>query len=126
NLAAYTQKNVKRMLAYSTIAHAGYMLMAVAAMVVILNAPASAGLDTHVEATKALEGLLYYLAVYLFMNLGAFAIVAIIRNYTYSEEIDSYAGLYAQAPVLCLGMGVCLFSLVGLPPLGGFVGKFMI
>lgn len=126
NLAAYTQKNVKRMLAYSTIAHAGYMLMAVAAMIVILNAPADLGIDKEGQATSAVEGLLYYLAVYLFMNLGAFAIVAIIRNYTFSEEIDSYAGMLSQSPILCIGMFCCMFSLVGLPPFGGFVGKLMI
>src|SRR5262249_9974201 len=69
NLAAYGQSNIKRLLAYSTIAHAGIMLMAVSAMMVILNAPA-AGVDRHVFAARAVEGLLYYLAVYFFMNLG--------------------------------------------------------
>lgn len=126
NLAAYAQSNVKRLLAYSTIAHAGYMLMAVAAMIVVLNAPADAGLHTTFEATRALEGLLYYLSVYLFMNLGAFAIVAIIRNHTFSEEIDAYRGLWQESPALCVCMLICLFSLVGLPPLGGFVGKYMV
>ena len=74
----------------------------------------------------ACKGLLYYLAVYLFMNLGAFAIVALIRNQMYSEEIEDYAGLASETPVLCVCMGICLFSLVGLPPFGGFVGKLMI
>ena len=126
NLAAYAQTNVKRLLAYSTIAHAGYMLMAVAAMMVVLNGPAVADVDPSTEARRCIEGLLYYLFVYLFMNLGAFAIVALIRNHTFSEEIEDYNGLAHQAPVLCVCMGVCLFSLVGMPPLGGFVGKFMI
>ncbi|MEX0717319.1 MAG: NADH-quinone oxidoreductase subunit N [Planctomycetaceae bacterium] len=129
NLAAYAQTNVKRLLAYSTIAHAGYMLMAVGAMMVIRHAPDSAGLSEaqrHADSIRALEGLLYYLAVYLFMNLGAFAIVALIRNRIYSEEIADYAGLAQEAPALCVGMVICLVSLVGLPPLGGFVGKFMI
>ncbi|MBS0263916.1 MAG: hypothetical protein JSS02_18400 [Planctomycetes bacterium] len=128
NLAAYTQKNIKRMLAYSTIAHAGYMLMAVAAMMVILNAPAGGLTAAAREAFAAtcVQGLLYYLAVYFFMNLGAFAIVALIRNQTFSEEIESYAGLSKQAPLLSLCMAICLFSLVGLPPFGGFAGKFMV
>ena len=76
--------------------------------------------------TGCLEGLLYYLWVYLFMNLGAFAIVAFLRNHIGSEEIDDYAGLGWETPALCVCMLVCLFSLVGMPPLGGFIGKFMI
>jgi NADH-quinone oxidoreductase subunit N len=121
NLAAYSQRNMKRMLAYSTIAHAGYMLMAVSALLVLQsgNSPPEAG---H----RAIEGLLYYLCVYLFMNLGAFAIVAFIRNQTFSEEIDDYKGMAQQSPVLAISMAICLFSLVGIPPLGGFYGKAFI
>ncbi len=129
NLAAYAQTNIKRLLAYSTIAHAGYMLMAVAAMVVIVNSRAVGDFSqlwVDTEAKRCLEGLLYYLFVYLFMNLGAFAIVALIRNHIFSEEIEDYNGLYEQAPVLCVCMGICMFSLTGVPPLGGFIGKFMI
>lgn len=126
NLTAYKQTNVKRLLAYSTIAHAGYMLMGVAAMMVLMNDPASGGMGDTAPAARALKGLLYYLAVYLFMNLGAFAIVALLRNRIHSEEIDDYAGLASQTPTLCVCMGICLFSLVGMPPFGGFVGKFMI
>jgi NADH-quinone oxidoreductase subunit N len=129
NLAAYSQSNMKRLLAYSTIAHAGYMLMAVSAMVVLLSATdreASNGLLIDDRAARAVEGLLYYLAAYLFMNLGAFAITALIRNEIFSEEIEDYRGLGFQAPILAIGMGVCLFSLVGLPPLGGFVGKLFV
>lgn len=128
NLAAYAQNNMKRLLAYSTIAHAGYMLMAVAALLVILNAPrpdvATAG--RVFQAERCIEGLLYYLWVYLFMNLGAFAIVALIRNEIFSEDIHDYAGLVWQAPVLAVAMGICMFSLVGIPPFGGFIGKFMV
>jgi len=76
--------------------------------------------------TRALEGLLYYLAVYMFMNLGAFAVVAFIRNSIFSEEIDDYAGLISVTPILCVCMLICMFSLIGMPPFGGFVGKFMI
>ncbi len=126
NLAAYSQTNMKRLLAYSTIAHAGYMLMAVAALIVLKSGGTGSTLSLAERSSHAVEGLLYYLAVYLFMNLGAFSITALIRNEIFSEEIDDYRGLGFQAPVLCVGMGLCLFSLVGLPPLGGFIGKLLI
>ena len=131
NLAAYSQTNVKRLLAYSTIAHAGYMMMAVSAMLVIMNASGAgwSGDRQYAESVRSVEGLMYYLAVYLFMNLAAFAIVALIRNETYSEEIDSYNGLAQQGgtmALLCACMAIALFSLVGLPPFGGFVGKLFI
>lgn len=124
NLAAYAQTNLKRLLAYSTIAHAGYMVMAVAALLVMANSPKALSLES--DMNKAVEGLLYYLVVYLFMNLGAFGIIAIARNYTFSEEIDSFKGLVSQSPTLCVGMLICMFSLVGMPPFGGFVGKLFI
>jgi NADH-quinone oxidoreductase subunit N len=129
NLAAYAQSNIKRLLAYSTIAHAGYMLMAVASMMVILNAPPVSGVTAASRITSAeycIQGLLYYLAVYFFMNLGAFAIVAIVRNQTYSEQIADYAGLAWQSPTLAVGMLVCMFSLIGMPPFGGFFGKLVV
>jgi NADH-quinone oxidoreductase subunit N len=129
NLAAYAQTNIKRLLAYSTIAHAGYMLMAVAAMMVLVNAGPEFFTPENPKTelvAGALEGLIYYLAVYLFMNLGAFAIVAFIRNQIHSEEIKDYAGLGWQAPCLGIGMAFCLFSLVGMPPFGGFFAKLMI
>jgi len=127
NLAAYAQTNIKRLLAYSTIAHAGYMLMAVSALVVIQAA--GSGLENFDVATsskRCIEGLLFYLFVYLFMNLGAFTVVALIRNATFSEEIDSYGGIGWEAPWLCTCMLICMFSLVGLPPFGGFWGKLVI
>ena len=132
NLAAYTQTNVKRLLAYSTIAHAGYMLMAVSALLVIADAPLTADWSRArvvEQSSRAVEGLMYYLAVYLFMNLVAFSVVAILRNETYSEEIESYNGLFHQNPatkLLCLAMLMAMFSLVGLPPFGGFFAKFQI
>jgi NADH-quinone oxidoreductase subunit N len=75
---------------------------------------------------QSIEGLLYYLVVYLFMNLGAFAVIAIARNHTFSEEVDSFKGLISQSPTLCIVMLICMFSLVGMPPFGGFVGKLFI
>lgn len=127
NLAAYGQSNIKRLLAYSTIAHAGYMLMAVSALVVIRSAGSGIeGFDVAANSERCIEGLLFYLFVYLFMNLGAFAVVALIRNETFSEEIDSYNGIGWEAPWLCACMLICMFSLVGLPPFGGFWGKLVI
>jgi NADH-quinone oxidoreductase subunit N len=125
NLSAYSQTNMKRLLAYSTIAHAGYMLMAVSAMMIFLNAPGDAS-TANTNASLAIEGLLYYLVVYVLMNLGAFGIVALIRNEIYSEEIADYAGMSKTSPMLAVGMLICLFSLVGIPPTGGFIGKFVI
>ena len=119
NLAAYGQTNMKRFLAYSTIAHAGYMMMPVAAAVALLGASAEA-------ARQAVAALGFYAAVYLFMNLGAFAFVAYLRNALGSEEIADYAGLVRRSPGLAICLAVILFSLVGLPPLAGFSAKFSI
>jgi NADH-quinone oxidoreductase subunit N len=119
NLAAYGQTNIKRLLAYSTIAHAGYMIMAVAAAVQLVGT-STAG------AQEAVAALLFYLAVYVFMNLGAFAIVAFLRSAIGSEEIADYAGLIRSAPVTSVALTVILVSLIGLPPLAGFVGKFYV
>jgi NADH-quinone oxidoreductase subunit N len=125
NLSAYGQTNVKRLLAYSTIAHAGYMLMSVSALLV-MRFGKHAGPETDAATLSCIEGLIYYLFVYLFMNLGAFAIVALIRNQIFSEELDDYNGLATQSPVLCFGMALCVFSLIGLPPMGGFFAKLVV
>lgn len=119
NLAAYGQTNMKRLLAYSTIAHAGYMMMAVAAAVALAgHSPAG--------AQRAVAALAFYAGIYLFMNLGAFAVVAFLRNALGSEEIAEYAGLIRTSPGLVVSMGIILFSLVGLPPLAGFAAKFTV
>jgi NADH-quinone oxidoreductase subunit N len=109
NLAAYAQTNLKRLLAYSTIAHAGYMLMALAT----LN-------------RDGLDGALLYLVTYLFMNLGAFAVVAFIRNQTGSEDLSGYGGMIQRAPLLTIALAIFLLSLVGLPPLIGYMAKFQV
>ncbi|MCA9094660.1 MAG: hypothetical protein KDA68_14330, partial [Planctomycetaceae bacterium] len=130
NLTAYAQTNLKRLLAYSTIAHAGYMVMAVAAMLVILNGNSEGTpLRPVADAAKAVEGLMYYLAVYVFMNLGAFACIALIRNEIHREDVEGYKGLIAgntTTKLLCICLAICFFSLVGLPPFGGFFAKFSI
>lgn len=119
NLAAYGQTNIKRLLAYSTIAHAGYMMMAVPPAIILAQYDPAAGRD-------AIAALGLYLAVYLFMNLGAFAVVAFLRNHLGSEEIADYAGLIRRCPGVVVCFTAILFSLVGLPPLAGFLGKFAI
>ena len=116
NLAAYGQTNIKRMLAYSTIAHAGYMIMPVAAALALAATEPAL-------ARQAIAALLFYITIYLFMNLGAFAIVAFLRNKIGSEEIADYAGLVRTAPFTVVCFTVILFSLVGIPPFAGFLGK---
>ncbi len=107
NLTALHQMNVKRLLAYSSIAHAGYILMGV----VVLDLYGS-------------SAVLIYLAVYLFMNLGAFAVVQSVADSEGSEDITAFRGLGYRSPFLAVSMGIFLFSLAGLPPLAGFIGKF--
>jgi NADH-quinone oxidoreductase subunit N len=119
NLAAYGQTNMKRLLAYSTIAHAGYLMMGAAAAVALMGvSPAAAG--------RAVGALVFYLATYLFMNLAAFAIVALLRNRLRSEEIAAYAGLVRSSPGIVVATVVVLVSLIGLPPLAGFISKFLV
>lgn len=119
NLAAYGQTNIKRLLAYSTIAHAGYMMMAISPLMVML------GTDNN-AAEEAASALIQYLVVYVFLNLGAFSIIAFLRNYVGSEEIEDYSGMVKSRPVLVICLALIFFSLVGLPPLSGFLGKFAI
>ena len=108
NITALVQDDVKRMLAYSSIAHAGYILIAF----VIGDQMASAS-------------ILYYLLVYTFMNIGAFTIVILLgRKGEENTGIESYAGLAGRHPLLALSMSIFLLSLAGIPPLAGFMGKF--
>jgi NADH-quinone oxidoreductase subunit N len=109
NLAAYAQTNLKRLLAYSTIAHAGFMMMGLATL-----------------TRDGAGAVLFYLIAYLFMNLGAFAVVAFLRNLTGSEDLADMRGLIRRAPVLVVTLAVFLLSLLGLPPLAGFAAKFQI
>jgi NADH-quinone oxidoreductase subunit N len=110
NLSALSQQNLKRMLAYSGIAHAGYILMGL----VVLN-------------NDGVQAMLFYIVVYLIMNLGAFLVVVLVANSTGKEEIDGYRGLaWRGSAVPAIAMAIFLFSLTGLPPLAGFVGKFFL
>ena len=106
NLVAIWQNNLKRLLAYSSIAHAGYMLMGLAVL-----------------SNDGLAAIMLYFVVYLFMNLGAFYIVMLIANQTGSEDIEDYKGLGPRAPFITVALAIFLISLTGLPPTAGFVGK---
>ena len=112
NFVAITQDNVKRMLAYSSIAHTGYMLVGLAAW---------ASPNSRIEG---IEGLLFYAVAYSFMNLGAFAVVAALqRRRGVTSSIDTFAGLGAREPALAILMTLFLLSLTGIPPTAGFFAK---
>jgi len=119
NFAALTQTNTKRLLAYSSIAHVGYMLLALVAMGT--SQPGSPGFS------DGFKGILIYLLVYTFMNLGAFAVITSLRQRNVvGDEIDDMAGLYRRAPVEAVLMLLFLLSLAGIPPAAGFLGKYYI
>jgi NADH-quinone oxidoreductase subunit N len=107
NVAAVRQRDVKRLLAYSSIAHAGYMLMVLA-----------------VWTQTAVQALLFYLVTYLFMNLAAFLIAGIVIRETGTSAVSGLRGLGSRHPWLALGFAVVLVSLTGLPPTFGFIGKW--
>jgi NADH-quinone oxidoreductase subunit N len=109
NIAALRQENIKRMLAYSSIAHAGYILM-----------------GTVVLTEQGLQSVLIYLITYLFMNLGAFLIVIEIYNRTASFELKDYRGMWHRSPFLTIAMSIFMLSLMGIPPFAGFFGKLYV
>jgi NADH-quinone oxidoreductase subunit N len=110
NIAALAQKDVKRMLAYSSIAHAGYILVGVAA-----------------GNTAGVTGVLFYLMAYAFMNIGAFAVITVLeRRDAIGTGFSDYAGLGARKPLLALAMTFFMFSLTGIPPFIGFWGKLYV
>jgi NADH-quinone oxidoreductase subunit N len=115
NLAALTQSNTKRLLAYSSIAHVGYML---------LGLVAGTALELNADGVK---GILIYLLVYTFMNLGAFGVITSLRHKkVIGDELDDLNGLYSRAPVEAVLMLIFMLSLAGIPPLAGFYGKYFI
>ena len=109
NVVAIQQDNIKRMLAYSSIAHAGYMLLAMPVM-----------------SGDSIYAIMVYLVMYLFMNLGAFFVVITIKNKTNGETFDDYKGLGWEMPIVGITMTLFMVSLTGLPPTAGFIGKFYI
>jgi NADH-quinone oxidoreductase subunit N len=109
NLGAIPQRNLKRLLGYSSIGHAGYMLMGIAA-----------------ANTLGAAAVLFYLAQYAFTNLAAFLVVIAVTNTTGNDDIAAFSGLHKRAPVLAAGLFLALMSLAGVPPLSGFFGKFQL
>jgi NADH-quinone oxidoreductase subunit N len=115
NLVALRQTNIVRLLAYSSVAQAGYILV-----------PFAVAGDNQKAAHTALTASIVYLLIYAAMNLGAFAIVIAVARKTRSGEISSYGGLFNYAPGLTVVMTMFMFSLAGIPPLGGWFAKFYI
>jgi NADH-quinone oxidoreductase subunit N len=109
NIVAIPQTNIKRMLAYSSVAQAGYILTG-------LVAGTAAGV----------KGMMFYLMIYVFANVGAFGVVAAVSQHRNGEKISDLAGLARQAPVLAVAMTISLLSMAGIPPLAGFMGKFFL
>ncbi|MGZ3383358.1 MAG: NADH-quinone oxidoreductase subunit NuoN [Isosphaeraceae bacterium] len=117
NFAALAQRNLKRMLAYSSIANAGYMLVGVAAASVQ---------DTSIDSTRGAEAagsVLFFLVVYAFANIGAFAVAAWLVRDKKTDDIDDLNGLGMQSPLLAICILVLMLSLIGIPPFAGFFGK---
>jgi NADH-quinone oxidoreductase subunit N len=110
NISAISQTNVKRMLAYSSVAHAGYLMMGLVA-----------------NNARGWSGMLYYAAAYTFMQIGAFVVVAIIEKDTDKNlTFEDYAGLSKDHPVMAALMAIFMFSLAGIPPFAGFFGKYVL
>jgi NADH-quinone oxidoreductase subunit N len=110
NIVALSQTNMKRMLAYSSIAHAGYLLVGVAS-----------------GQVDGITGVLFYLASYAMTSLAGFAVMTVMANEAGEDQrIDAYAGLFRRKPILAIVMALCMFSLMGIPPTAGFVGKYFL
>ena len=115
NVAAIPQSNIKRMLGYSSIAQAGYLMVGLATV----------GLSPVINIVGQ-SGVLFFLASYALTNLGAFIAIIAISNKLNSDMIDDYSGMGKRAPLLALGLTLCLVSLIGMPPAAGFMAKFYI
>ena len=129
NLIAIPQRNIKRMLAYSSIAQVGYMMVGVlAAMHVFTRQATAAGMvrANVAAATWDIQGVIIYMLAYLVMNLGAFSVVVAVGRRLGSDNIDDYAGLMQRSPFFASALTVFLVSLAGVPPTAGFLGKFFV
>jgi NADH-quinone oxidoreductase subunit N len=122
NIAAIPQTNIKRMLGYSSIAQAGYLLVGLAAAGAFMGAESS----MPYGALFAQKGVIFFLASYALTNLGAFIAIIIISHKIASDSIADYSGMGKRAPWLALALTLCLVSLIGIPPAAGFMGKFYI
>ena len=115
NVMALFQTNIKRMLGYSSIAQAGYLMVGLAAVGMA---------SLHDDLGRS--GVLFFLASYAATNLGAFMAIIAISNKINSDLIDDYSGMSRRSPLLALGLALCLFSLIGIPPAAGFIAKVYI
>ncbi len=115
NLCAIPQRSLKRLLGYSSIAHAGYLLLGVAAMAANPADSAAGG-----------SAVLYYLGGYLFTTVAAFTVIAVVLRHLNAEDISGLAGLHQRSPLLAGTMTLAMVSLAGIPPLAGFFGKFLL
>ena len=109
NLCALPQRNLKRLLGYSSIAHAGYLLLGVAAL-----------------SASGQSALLYYLAGYLFTVIAAFTVICLVTRHLDNDDVSALAGLNQRSPLLASTMTLAMASLAGIPPLAGFIGKFLL
>ena len=117
NLVAIRQTNIKRLLAYSTVAHAGYLMVGLAAV---------AARTSEGQAAVGPSGVIFYLAGYAATNIAAFAVIIAITNKVGSDEIKDFAGMARRAPYLAAALGFALISLIGVPPSVGFIAKVYI
>jgi len=115
NIVAIAQRDVKRMLAYSSIGHTGYVLAGVAAFSTITP-----------EGENSISSVLYYLFAYAIMNIGAFAVVTWLQHQGHGTSIEDFNGLGTRSPLAALAMTIFMFSLMGIPPLVGFYGKYYV
>jgi NADH-quinone oxidoreductase subunit N len=115
NVIAIQQENIKRMLGYSSIAQAGYILVGLAAVAL-----------SPVSSTEAQSGILFFLATYSLTNLGAFIAIIAITHRMNSDSIKAFSGMGKRSPLLAMALTLCLVSLIGLPPAAGFMAKFYI
>jgi len=116
NVVALMQNNIKRMLGYSSIAQAGYLMVGLA----------TAGMASTADAVAGRSGLIFFLMSYAVTNLGAFFAIIAITNKTNSDEINDFTGMIKRTPLLALALSFCLISLIGLPPTGGLIAKIYI
>jgi NADH-quinone oxidoreductase subunit N len=119
NFAAAIQTNIKRMMAYSSIAQAGYILVGVVATLTMSQ-------KDHTTASSGIAAVLFFILVYVVTNLGAFSGVITLANLTGGERIEDFRGLWRRAPLLSVGTALCLLSLAGIPPVAGFFSKVFI
>jgi NADH-quinone oxidoreductase subunit N len=124
NIVAVSQRNIKRMLAYSSIAHTGYAMVGLAAYEVSKTGFGTSSSTT--AADTAVSALLYYMLAYTFMNIGAFAVVAWIQHRGGGMMLEDFAGLGSRQPLAAVAMAIFMVSLMGIPPLLGFYAKYYI